>query len=222
MSESPGTAAPNINWSTQSPRCFAVIDVETTGLKPSESSIIEIAIIALDNDGETVSEWSTLVRPPGDSELGATHIHGITRSMVAEAPSFTEIADDIVALLQGAVVVGHVVTFDIGHLATEFARIGRPLPDLGSASICTRDLARDVLGIRPVTLENCCTHLGITIHGAHSALGDTRATGDLFRRLLGDLPLEEMARTRDNADQLAWSTPMFATRERTARPRRPN
>ena len=222
MSEAPETAATNVSLHTQSPSRFAVIDVETTGLRPSESSIIEIAIVALDSDGEIVSEWSTLIRPPGDGELGATHIHGITRSMVTAAPSFAEIADDIITLIQGMIVVGHVVTFDIGHLETEFARIGRPLPDIGSASICTRDLARDVLGIRPVTLENCCAHLGIAIHGAHSALGDTRATGDLFRRLFSVLPLETIARTKDNADRLAWSAPVIVARDRTAMRREVN
>ena len=198
---------------------FVVIDVETTGLRPQESNIIEIAIVGLDALGNKVSEWSSLINPPGVGELGATHIHGINRAMVEQAPDFAELAPEILDRLADHILVGHVIEFDLGHLAHEFANAKIPLPNLGSVSICTRNLARRVLHITPVTLENCCAQLGITIHGAHSALGDTIATAELFRELISGVDESELERLRENLTLLGWSRPMFAMQTSQARPR---
>ncbi|HVB01985.1 MAG TPA: 3'-5' exonuclease [Acidimicrobiales bacterium] len=205
--------------STTAETRFVVIDVETTGLRPQESNIIEIAIVELDAFGNRVSEWSSLINPPGEDELGATHIHGITRAMVTGAPVFSELAFEILDRLVDHIIVGHVIEFDLGHLESEFARAKIPVPNLGSVALCTRNLARRVLGITPVTLENCCAQLGITIHGAHSALGDTVATGELFREMLVGVDEIELERLRENLTLLGWSRPMFATQTSLARPR---
>lgn len=205
--------------STTAETRFVVIDVETTGLRPQESNIIEIAIVELDAFGNRVSEWSSLINPPGEGELGATHIHGITRAMVAGAPAFSALALEILDRLVDHIIVGHVIEFDLGHLESEFARVKIPLPNLGSVALCTRNLARRVLGVTPVTLENCCAQLGITIHGAHSALGDTVATAELFREMLVGVDEIELKRLRENLTLLSWSRPMFATQTSLARPR---
>lgn len=198
---------------------YVVVDVETTGLSPTDSHIVEIAMVTLDEGGTTISEWSSLIRPPGDDELGATHIHGITRQMVESAPDFAALADEILDRIQDRVIVGHVIEFDLGHLIAEFARIKRPLPNLATVSICTRNLARTTLRIRPVTLENCCYQLGITIHGAHSALGDTRATAELFRELLASVDATTLERLQENTRLLGWSRPLFSLARPVAMPR---
>lgn len=198
---------------------FVVVDVETTGLRPQESNIIEIAIVGLDAFGNKLSQWSTLINPPGGGELGATHIHGINRAMVEGAPVFSEVATEILDRLVNHIIVGHVIEFDLGHIESEFARAKIALPNLGPVSLCTRNLARRVLGITPVTLENCCAQLGITIHGAHSALGDTLATAELFREMLVGVDEVELKRLRENLTLLGWSRPMFAAPSSLARPR---
>lgn len=198
---------------------FAVIDVETTGLRPEESNIIEIAIIELDERANVVSEWSSLINPPGEAELGATHIHGISRAMVANAPTLAELADEIIEHIQDRVIVGHVVEFDLSHLKKEFARIGRRLPNIDSASLCTRELARGQLQLGPLTLQSCCDQLGIAIHDAHSALGDTRATAELFQRLVARCDPDSIVEKQQNLGLLAWSFPMFASIRADARPR---
>lgn len=199
--------------------CFVVVDVETTGLRPQESNIVEIAIVGLDGLGNRVSQWSTLVNPPGEDELGATHIHGITRAMVEQAPPFSAIAPEIRDRLMNHIIVGHVVEFDLGHISSEFARARIEFPDLGPVSLCTRDLARRALGIRPVTLENCCASLGITIHGAHSALGDTIATAELFQILLAEVDEPVIEGLRGRLKLLGWSRAMFAEPHSRAYPR---
>ena len=70
---------------------FVVVDTETTGVYPSDR-IVEVAIVTLDLDGNVVEVWDTLVNPMRD--VSATHIHGITATMVRDAPTFEMIAGD--------------------------------------------------------------------------------------------------------------------------------
>jgi DNA polymerase-3 subunit epsilon len=199
---------------------FAVIDVETTGLRPEESNVVEVAIIELDASGAACSEWSTLINPPGSGPLGATQIHGITRAMVADAPTFETIADQILERLTERVIVGHVIEFDISHLTREFERALVPLPDLRTTAICTRDLARRYPLVAPLTLANCCAQLGIEAHDAHSALGDTRATVELLRFFLPGLARETTVSTiAARVGLLGWSVPLFPTGSAQPKPR---
>ncbi len=198
---------------------YAVVDLETTGLEPATSNIIEIAIIELDAKGKITAEWSSLLNPPGDGELGATQIHGITRAMVDGAPQLENLADEISELLIDHVIVGHVIAFDLSHLTAEFARISRPLPDLGSVSICTRELARQFMASGPRTLNACCESASITLSNAHSALGDTRATAELFAYFLDRIKLKEIAMRTSRLSGLSWSQPPLHIERAAAQPR---
>jgi len=163
---------------------YAVIDVETTGLEPGIDRIVECAIVELDGAGRVLDDWVSLVAIPGSEEPGASAIHGISRRMLSGAPTFPELIPELVRRLAGRILVGHVLAFDAGHLGAEFARAGMPLPDLVADGVCTRDLARDHLPPGPRSLEACCAAIGVAHHGAHSALGDARATATLLRWFL--------------------------------------
>ena len=69
---------------------YAVFDIETTGFRLHEDSIVEIAVVHVDLDGEITGRWDTLLRPRG-GEVGPTHVHGIDHTMVQGAPSFAPI-----------------------------------------------------------------------------------------------------------------------------------
>ncbi|MEU6717374.1 exonuclease domain-containing protein [Nonomuraea sp. NPDC046802] len=62
------------------PNGYAVIDTETTGLRPTwHDRIIELGIVHLDASGEITREWGSLVNPGRD--LGPQRIHRITACM---------------------------------------------------------------------------------------------------------------------------------------------
>lgn len=160
---------------------FAVIDLETTGLSPERHRILEIAIIQTDARGKRLSEWTTRVNP--EVPVGATHIHGITEADVAQAPTFAQIAGIVASIIAGRALVAHNARFDLAFLKNEFARAGWDWPN--APHMCTMQSARKVLPQQPrYTLQACCSTVGVRVSGAHSALGDARATAELLRKLL--------------------------------------
>ena len=183
---------------------FAVVDVETTGLDPAGTRMVEIAIVEMNQSGRRIDEFSTLLSIPGEGPLGADFIHRISRPMLASAPRFEDVASTICRRLTGRIIVGHVIAFDIDHLNGEFARAGLMIPSLTGSTLCTRDLSRVVLPAGPKTLAACCEATGIKHKAAHTALGDARATAKLLAILLRsgfDADLEALS---EAARGIAW------------------
>jgi DNA polymerase III subunit epsilon len=162
---------------------FVVVDLETTGLSAQEDRIVEIAMARVEN-GVVVDEWATLIDSGRDP--GPTFLHHISQQMLIGAPTFRDVAGDILARLDGAVVVAHHAPFEEGFLAAAFARIGietAPLPTVDTLRIC-----RAVLASPNYKLATCCEILGVGLTDAHTALGDVRATAQLLPRLLAVAP----------------------------------
>ncbi|MGB9112002.1 MAG: 3'-5' exonuclease [Acidimicrobiales bacterium] len=159
---------------------FAVVDVETTGLDPQSSRVVECAIVTCSGQGDVIDEWSSLIAVSGAEEIGASWLHGISRASLHGAPCFADVIGEIVRRLRGTVIVGHCILFDLAHLAAEFSRVGTRFPQLGTASICTRELACTNLPPGSRTLAAVCTRLGFTRTDAHTALGDARTTASVL------------------------------------------
>jgi DNA polymerase III epsilon subunit-like protein len=101
---------------------WAAVDVETTGLHPVRDRIVEIAVIRLGPHAEKIDEWSTLVNP-GEVSLGG-RIHGLRRAGVKDAPSFSDIRDELLERLANLVLVAHNAPFDVSFLQSETIRDG--------------------------------------------------------------------------------------------------
>lgn len=162
---------------------FAVVDVETTGISTAyHHRIVELAIVRLDAEGEIQDEYCTLVNPGRD--LGeSSQIHGLRARDLLDAPTFQDIAGDVLIRVNGALVLGHNIRFDLDFLRYEYGRVGYELPNV--PTLCTMQLARKALGSRSRRLNDCCAALGFAVDNEHSALGDARATAQLFVDLLG-------------------------------------
>lgn len=156
---------------------YAVVDVETTGFSAKRGDrIVEIGVVLTDGAGSIDYQWATLLNPNRDP--GPTGVHGITGSMVYNAPAFMDVAGDLAYLLSGRILVAHNARFDMSFLDAEWRRLGQ---SEGFDSLCTMTAARRV-GV-PAGLSACCEHFGISMGTAHSALDDARATAHLLARL---------------------------------------
>jgi DNA polymerase III epsilon subunit family exonuclease len=161
---------------------YAVVDIETTGFAPRLGDrIVEIAMVRVSEDGTVEDEWSTLVNPLRD--VGPTAIHGISPEDVAGAPTFGEIAGDVLKRLRGAVFVAHNAQFDYEFLATELSNLGLLVP--GTPILCTLKLAyRLYPRLTNHQLTTCCETAGLVHEGCHEALSDAKATARLLLVLL--------------------------------------
>src|SRR5680860_985873 len=103
---------------------FAFLDLETTGGSAATDRITEIGI-QFWRAGECVGQWQTLVNPQTRISPFIEQLTGISNAMVANAPLFVDIADELEQRLDGVVFVAHNARFDYGFVKGEFRRLGR-------------------------------------------------------------------------------------------------
>lgn len=164
---------------------LAIVDFETTGIIPTQNRVIEVAILRVDRHGHICGSYETLINPMRD--LGPTHIHGIMGADVENAPTFEEIAGDVLALLKDAVFVAHNASFDCRFLLTEMARCQIELPDF--PVLCTMSVARQAWpGIKHRALADLCEQLNIQYTNHHTAMSDVQATYQLLEKARRALP----------------------------------
>ncbi|WP_407452802.1 exonuclease domain-containing protein, partial [Bifidobacterium pullorum] len=169
----------------RSPKGFAVVDFETTGINPSGGDrAIEVGIVHVAPDGTLEDEAETLIRVQRD--LGASNLHHIHAADLMDAPDFAGIAAELRDWLDGYVFVAHNAVFDSRFLNAEYNRLGYATPVDRTTSICTLRLSNRFLGLR--SLDDCCRELGIRNADAHSALGDAHATALLLSGFLHGIP----------------------------------
>jgi len=165
------------------PGTYAVVDVETTGTSVEADEIVSVAVVRLDAEGAELDRFASLVRPAGPIPPEATAVHGIDDDAVAGAPTFVDVAPDLLELLAGAVFVAHNADFDLPLVRHAFARAGILYRPAGVA--CTLDAFRLLEPAeRSHRLEAICARHGVALDDAHDARVDVLATVELLRILL--------------------------------------
>ena len=160
---------------------FAVVTIATTGFSPANGDrIVEIAIARVDASGRVCDEYATLVDPGRD--VGPVFVHGISNSEVRGAPTFADIAGEILDRIDGAVVVLHDGAFVERFLEAEFARVGVQLPL--TPALCSWWLARRTLRTPDHTLRTLARHAGRTTLDTTAALGAARTVAALLPQML--------------------------------------
>ncbi len=164
---------------------FAFLDVETTGLDPSQGDrVCEIAVIKTVN-GNIVSEFTTLVNPGRSIPLSAVSVHGITDMMVRRSPFFRDIAGDLLAAIKDSVIVAHNAKFDLGFLSAELGNLRMALPE--NNVIDTLGIARRYYTFPSNSLGQIAKYIGLPADIGHRALADVMTTRDVFQYFLTDL-----------------------------------
>ncbi|WP_458626542.1 exonuclease domain-containing protein [Winogradskyella sp. PC D3.3] len=157
---------------------YTIIDVETTG---QSNRMTEISIFKFNGD-TVIDEFTSLINPETYIPQHITALTGIDDHMVADAPRFEEVAEDIINITEGAIFVAHNVNFDYKVISGEFSRIGL---EFNRKKLCTVRLSRRLLpGHRSYSLGKLCSALEINLVGRHRARGDAEATTILFKLLL--------------------------------------
>lgn len=180
----------------------AVIDLETTGFRPSDR-VVEIGVVLMDHDLVEEGTWETLIQP--DRDIDNAHVHGITATDLVRAPRFSGIAKELAELLSGRVLIAHNAPFDTRFLVGEFARVGVDLPSPSAWSQCTQRLSRELLPGSPERLSAALDVLGLKNSRPHAALSDALATADLYREIITNY-----AASNHHLEGLLLPTPLLA------------
>lgn len=162
---------------------FAVVDVETTGMQAGGNDrITEIAVVVVHGERCHVV-FDSLVNPGRPIPPRICELTGISQEMVADAPTFEAIADQVLAALAGRVFVAHNARFDWGFVGAEIRRT-RDLA-LDGPRLCTVRLARRLVRGEPsYSLGALAVRFGLEFVARHRAAGDALVTGMLLQRLL--------------------------------------
>lgn len=167
---------------------FAVVDLETTGFYHNMGDeIISIGAVIIE-DGRIRKDktFHELVDPHCRVPDEVQQLTGIQQEMLAGCPSFFEVLQPFLKFVDGSVIVGHNVVFDLGFINPKLKKYCHI--KINNHTIDTITLAR-FLGIqsRGFSLDDLLAFYGIESVGRHTALGDALMTAEVFIRLISAL-----------------------------------
>ena len=161
-----------------------VVDIETTGGRPSGNDITEIGIVHVQNK-KIVHQWSSLVKPDSSIPNNIQALTGISDEMVENAPKFQSLIPLLQKQLEGDVFVAHSVNFDYSFLERAFreCEVAWRMDKL-----CTIKYARKVFPeIGRYSLANLARELQVSNNNPHRALSDALCAAEvLIHCLHGD------------------------------------
>ena len=163
------------------PADFTVVDLETTGYPGTGAEIIEISALRF-RDDRFESSFSSLLKPSAPIPYFITSLTGITNAMVEKARDRKGVLRDFLSFLQGDIIIGHNVNFDVNFLYDELSRYLDY--DLTNDFVDVMRLSRKYLPWLPnhkqVTLAE---YFGQDTTGSHRAGRDTEICAENYLRI---------------------------------------
>lgn len=164
-----------------------IFDIETTGLDKDSDRIIEIGCVEMIDRYITERRFHVYLNPQGviiPDEVVA--IHGLTNERLKDEKKFGEIADAFLEFIDGATMIAHNASFDVGFLNAELGRVNKPLIGIDNI-LDTLAMARRKFPMGPNSLDVLCKRFGIdNSHRIyHGALLDAEILADVYIELIG-------------------------------------
>ena len=161
-----------------------VLDTETTGLSAETGDrIIELGCVELFARKLTGNNLHFYFNPGRDSHEDALRVHGISNEFLRDKPKFAELADEILAYLEGAEIIIHNAPFDVGFLNKELELLGKPpLKTFVSGVIDSLAMAKEMFPGKRNSLDALCDRLEVDNSGRtlHGALLDAELLADVY------------------------------------------
>ncbi|MEK9953084.1 MAG: DNA polymerase III subunit epsilon, partial [Curvibacter sp.] len=196
-----------------------------TGLSAENGDrIIELGCVELLNRKLTGNNLHFYFNPGRDSHEDALRVHGISNEFLRDKPRFAELAEEILAYLQGAEIIIHNAAFDVGFLNKELELIGQPVFHTFVAGVTdTLAMAKELYPGKRNSLDALCDRLGVDNSGRtlHGALLDAELLADVYINLTRgqDALLIDAVETRSAAgsfervDLSGYDLPVIAASE---------
>lgn len=167
-----------------------VLDTETTGLETSQDHrIIEIGCVEMVDRKLTGRHYHQYINPQRKIDEGAMEVHGITDQFLEDKPLFEGIVSDFFEFLDGAELIIHNASFDIGFINHESKKLhGRHQPlEFQCRVIDTLALARQRHPGQKNNLDALCKRYGVdnSQRQLHGALLDAEILADVYLLMTG-------------------------------------
>lgn len=128
---------------------------------------IDVGIVKLVN-GEVVEKWQSLINPQRHIPAMITSLTDITNGMVADAPLFADIANELENFTENCIFVAHNVNFNYGFIREEFACINRTYR---RPKLCNvQQMRKHIKGLPNYSLANLTRHFNIDMDCHHRAV----------------------------------------------------
>jgi DNA polymerase-3 subunit epsilon len=165
-----------------------ILDTETTGLEVQRGHrVVEIGCVELVQRRRTGREFHTYLNPEREIDEGARAVTGIADEFLLDKPRFAEIAKEFLEFVDGAEIIAHNASFDVGFLDAELLRAGIDNPHLGARAqvLDTLVLAREKYPGQRNSLDALCKRLEVdnSHRGLHGALLDANLLADVYLAL---------------------------------------
>ncbi|MEO1330151.1 MAG: DNA polymerase III subunit epsilon [Pseudomonadota bacterium] len=163
------------------------LDTETTGLEAlGGDRVVEIGCVELINHVATSNGFHVYLDPGRPMSPEASAITGITDDMLRGKPKFEAVADDFLRFVDGAPLVIHNASFDMGFLNMELGRAKRPPLPLDKV-VDTLKIARKRFPGSQANLDALCRRFNIdnSAREKHGALLDAELLAEVYLELRG-------------------------------------
>lgn len=175
-----------------------VLDTETTGLEHNQGHrLIEVGCVELIDRKLTGRHYHQYLNPQREIDAGAIEVHGITHEMLADKPLFAQVADDLLAFIDGAELIIHNAPFDLGFLNSEFGRLERGIQRIEQLCgiVDTLVMARQRHPGQKNNLDALCQRYDVdnSQRDLHGALLDAEILADVYLRMTGGQTALELA-----------------------------
>jgi DNA polymerase III subunit epsilon len=178
-----------IHYRQLSQRSLTIVDVETSGLYPSEQGrIIEISVLQGSLADGIQHQQTTLMNPKVAIPDKIRQVTGISQAMVDAAPLSVDVLPDYLPLLRTGILTAHNLEFDYSFLRFEYTRLGTALIRPKEEQLCTVLLSRLMLPDLPSrSLPKLVKHFQFKVGKSHRAEADVQACWMLAERLFTEL-----------------------------------
>jgi DNA polymerase-3 subunit epsilon len=162
-----------------------VLDTETTGLEVRQGHrLVEIACVEMVGRRLTGRYWQTYLNPQRAMDEGASQVTGIRDGDLIDKPLFADKVDEFLAFIDGAELIIHNASFDVGFLNAELARLGDSFGRIGDrcSVLDTLAMARERYPGQRNSLDALCKRLGVdnSRRDLHGGLIDAQLLADVY------------------------------------------
>lgn len=162
-----------------------VLDTETTGLEVRQGHrLIEIACVEMIERRPTGKHYQTYLNPDRAIDEGARQVTGIEDEFLLDKPRFADVVEEFLAFIDGAELIIHNATFDVGFINAELARLGESYGRLEDrcSVLDTLMMARERYPGQRNSLDALCKRLGVdnSARDLHGGLIDAQLLADVY------------------------------------------